>query len=322
MRRWVYTLVGLIALGAVGATVAVRLGAGSVATDCVGGLPTGTCTSYRVTASDGNCLQGYVWAPKGEVRGVVVVVHGLHDHARRYASLASALGGAGLAVVVQDHRGHGGSGGAPQRLDSVDQLLGDVQAAVTEAQRRFAGAPVVLHGHSMGGMVAAQYAARHGQDLAGAVLSSAALVLPASVSGGEVRIVAALSGLAPGLGVEALDEARVVRDPTARTEMLNDPLLNREKLPARTVSTLLDGVVDLQPRLPEIRLPLLVLHGEADMLTDPAGSKLAHARAASGDKTLRLVPLALHDLLHEPEGPMVAGEIAAFASRVASTPRQ
>lgn len=320
MRKWVYTLAAVVALGAAAATAAVRLGAGPVVGDCAGALPTGAFTAYRASASDGNCLQGYVWVPQGKVRGVVVVVHGLHDHARRYASLAAALGDAGLAVIAQDHRGHGGSGGAPQRLDSVEQLLGDVQAAVAEAQRRFAGAPVVLYGHSMGGMVAAQYAARHGQDLAGAVLSSAALALPPSASPGQVRIVGVLSALAPGLGVEALDEARVVREPAARSALVGDPLLNRAKLPARTVATLLDGVVDLQPRLPAIQVPLLVLHGEADTVTDPAGSAQAHARAASADKTLRLVPLALHDLLHEPEGPVVAAEVTAFASRLVAKP--
>lgn len=322
MRKLIVIPVATLALAAVAVAVAVRVGASPVVSACVGAEPTGSFGTYRATAGDGNCLQGYAWTPASEPRAAVVVVHGLHDHARRYEALARALGEAGVGVVAQDHRGHGGSGGARQRLDSVDQLIGDVAIAVKEARRRWPGVPVFLHGHSLGGMVAAQYVARDASGLAGAVISSAALTLPQGVSAGQVRVVSTLSAIAPELGLESLDAAKVVRDPAARTALAADPLISGDKLPARTVATLLGGIVDLQTRMGSIALPLLILHGESDTVTDPAGSRLLLERAASADKTLRPFGPALHDLLHEPEATEVTREIVAFVStRVVPAPR-
>ena len=318
MRKTLTVLMSIIVLVAVGAVLAVQAGSGSVSGACAGPLPKGGFTSYRVTAADGNCLQGYAWAPASgasEVRAVVVTVHGLHDHARRYEGLARTLGGSGIALLAQDHRGHAGSGGAAQRLDSLEQLLGDVDLAVQEARRRHPGVPVFIHGHSLGGMVVAHYAAQRGDGLAGAVISSAALKLPAAVSGGQVRVVSLLSSLAPNLGLEAVDVAQVVRDPAARAALAADLLVSREKLPARTVGTLFGGVGELQPRLATIKMPLLVLHGRADTITDPAGSRLLHQVSASSDKALKLYNSALHDLLHEPEGPEVARAITEFVEQ-------
>lgn len=315
MNKWLAGAgVAVLAL-AVAAGVAAAVGSGSRASGCVGAEPPGAWKTYRVQAGDGNCLQGYVWSPAGEVRAVLVVVHGLHDHARRYEGLARAMNEAGIAVLAQDHRGHGGSGGPRQRLDSVAQAIGDVDLAIGEAQRRFAGRPLVLHGHSLGGMVVAQRVARQPAGLAGAVLSSAALKLPANVTDGQRKVVGALSTLAPELGIDAVDEAQVVRAPEARKALAADPTIERAKLPARTVATLLDGVVDLQPRLAGIGVPLLILHGDADRITDPAGSQALHAAARSPSKTLRRVPAALHDLMHEPEAPELMREIAAFVLR-------
>jgi acylglycerol lipase len=317
MRKLLGVLAALLLLGAMAAAVAAYRGSGPVVGECRGAVD---ADALRLKAADGNCLQAYLWAPAAAPRAVLVVVHGLHDHARRYQPLARALNEAGIAVLAIDHRGHGGSGGAPQRLDSVDQLLADVGLAVAQAHSRFPGAPVVLYGHSLGGMVAAQYAARHGTQLAGAVISSAALKLPAGASQGQVKVVSLLSALAPGLGLEAVDEAKLVREPTARSALAADALIVRDKLPARTLATLLNGVLELQPRLAGIDVPLLVLHGLADTVTDPAGSTLLHERAASARKTLRTYPAALHDLLHEPEGALATQEIVAFVSALAAAP--
>lgn len=281
--------------------------------------PSTTFTPYRVSAADGNCLQAYEWKPaNAPVRGAVVIVHGIHDHARRYDRLARALNEAGIAVYAQDHRGHSTSGGARQRVDSIAQLVGDVDLAVQEAARRNPGAPLFLHGHSMGGLVVARYAIDHAKrtdrQLAGAVISSAALKLPPTASAGSRAVVGALSTLAPGLGVEAVDEAKIVRDAGARGALANDPVVSREKLPSRTVATILGGIVDIQQRLEEIAIPVLILHGTADRVTEPDGSNELAKRARSTDKTLKLYPGALHDLLHEPEGPEVMREIIAFVS--------
>jgi acylglycerol lipase len=326
MHKALTITLGTVAALAVAAFAAVQLGAGSAPGACAEPSPTGPFTTWRHQAADGNCLQGYAWLPAATpVTGAVVLVHGLHDHARRYQALAVALNGIGVAVYAHDHRGHGASGGARQRLDSVAQLVADVDGTLAEAAKRHPGVPLFVYGHSMGGMVTAHVAAnasaKTAPALRGAILSSAALKLPASASDGARRVVAGLSALAPGLGLEAVDEATVVRDPAARAALAADPLLSRAKLPARTVATLFDGIVGIVPRMGSITLPLLILHGQQDRVTDAQGSRDLAKLAASSDKLLRLYEPALHDLQHEPEGGAVRQEIVAFVgARLGSKP--
>jgi acylglycerol lipase len=317
MRKSLIVLLSLTAAAALAAVAAVQTGTRPAVGACVDPQPTGGFTAYRAQAGDGNCLQGYAWAPPEgtPVRAAVVVVHGLGDHARRYAGLAQALNAQGVAVLAQDHRGHAGSGGARQRIDSVEQAAGDVQLALQQAARRWPGVPLVLHGHSFGGLVVTHVAAAAAQPLAGLIVSSAALQRPAGVSGVQIGIVRTLSALAPGLGLEPLEASKVVREPAAQAALTADPLIAREKLPARTVAALLTGVDTIQPRLAQVRQPLLVLHGGADTVTPPAGSRALHERAASAEKTLRLYDAARHDLLHEPEAAAVTQEIVAFVTR-------
>jgi len=286
---------------------------------------TGECTApevaasvltYQVRAADGNCLHGYVWAPQGAAaKGVVVVVHGIQDHARRYEGLARSLNQAGLAVLAQDHRGHAASGGARQRIDSLDQVSADMRLAVEQAKQRYPGAPLFLYGHSMGGLVVTHITANYADPLAGVVISSAALQRPEGISDGKVGVVNALSALLPGLPLEPIDHSRVVRSPQAREQLKADPVLSPEKIPARTVATLLNGIDAVQSELGRVRAPLLVLHGTADQITPMQGSQRLEALAASPNKRLKLFPGALHDLLHEPEAETVRQDILAFVNR-------
>lgn len=313
-KIWILVLL-LLALLGVGAALAVQTGRSSVIGDCVGPPPSGSFQAFQLRAVDGNCLQAYAWLPQGRpITGVVVMVHGLHDHARRYALLAEALNQAGLAAYALDLRGHAASGGARQRLDSMDQVTGDMALLVGHVRQQHPALPWFVYGHSMGGLVVASFTATRPESLAGAVISSAALKLPPSASAATLKVVAALSALAPGLPLEAVDEAQVVLDPEARAAMAADPLLSREKLPARTAATLLDGVQRLQARMAQIDVPLLILHGRADTVTEVEGSVELSRRAASADKTLKLYPDVRHDLLHERIGAEVRSDIVAFVS--------
>jgi acylglycerol lipase len=316
MRKSLIVLLSLTAAVAVAAVAAVQTGARPAVGGCIDPLRAGAFKVYRTNAADGNCMQGYAWAPaESAPRAVLVVVHGLGDHARRYGALAQALNAKGVAVLAQDHRGHAGSGGARQRIDSVEQAAADVELALREAARRWPGVTQVLHGHSFGGLVVTHIAATTAQPLGGVIVSSAALQRPAGVSDGQLAVVRTLSALAPSLGLDPLDPAKVVREPAAQAALAADPLISREKLPARTIAALLTGVDAVQSKLATVSQPLLVLHGGADTVTPPAGSRALHERAASAEKTLRLYDAAQHDLLHEPEADAVTQEIVAFVSR-------
>jgi alpha-beta hydrolase superfamily lysophospholipase len=260
-------------------------------------------------SADGLCLQAYAWTPALQPRAALLLVHGLHDHAQRHTALAAALQAEGVAVLALDLRGHGRSGGRPQRIDSLAQALDDIDRAAVVLRERHPGLPLLLHGHSFGGTLAAHAVRQNPSRWAGLVLSSAALQRPAGVSSKAAAVIGRLGDWAPALGLEALQAERMVREPQAQVQLRHDPLLQAGKLPARTVATLLQSVAALDgARLPT---PQLLLHGQADTVTDAAGSQAWAARQPQAE--LLLLPAARHDLQNEPEGQAARARIVEFA---------
>jgi alpha-beta hydrolase superfamily lysophospholipase len=258
----------------------------------------------------GTKLYEQVWAPRGEPRAIVVLVHGLKDHSARYAPLAERLVKQGFLVGAFDLRGHGRSEGLRVWVQSFDDHLGDVDLFLKRMRDQHPGKPVLLFGHSMGGAIATLYTITRKPALAGLVLSGAALAT--DVSGatiGGTKVVAALS---PVAGVFNLDLHQFSRDPAVVAEGLADPLVYQGGAAARTAAELLGAIGQIQERMGEVDVPLLALHGEADTVTPPAGSRALVERAAARDKTLKLYPGLYHDLLHEPEKEQVMADVVKW----------
>ena len=108
------------------------------------------------------------WRPAdGESRGIVQINHGLAEHAARYEGFADFLAGHGWTTVAHDHRGHGrttAADGQPRLFaeeDGWDKVIADVKAMNDALQTNYPGQPIVCFGHSMGGVIAMNYALRH-----------------------------------------------------------------------------------------------------------------------------------------------------------------
>src|SRR3954447_7334519 len=110
---------------------------------------------------------GRVWVRRWDAADparLVVLVHGYGEHIGRYEHVAEALIARGSAVAGPDHVGHGRSGGARALVEDSEALVADLRAVAQDARGDL---PVVLVGHSMGGLIATRYAQRHREDLAG-----------------------------------------------------------------------------------------------------------------------------------------------------------
>ena len=312
--RTLSSLPKLLALGIV-ACAAPACGREPSTGPCASVEASGGMTAQPLSAADGDCLETYAWEPDGQdARAVVVVAHGLHDHGRRYGGLAAALNEVGVAVYAFDQRGHGASGGDPQRFDSIDQLVGDLSDVAALARAAHPGLPVFYYGHSMGGLVVAHATARASGELAGSIVSSAALAFSDDTGPFKRRVVGLLSALFPGMGLDEVDPDDVVSSPEARAALAEDDVILRDPLPARTADTLLDGIAAIDEQMEALRAPLLILHGTADTLTEVKGSEALAERAGSSDKTLRLFDGLRHDMLHEDTGAEVAQAIVEWVS--------
>src|SRR3954454_16762750 len=122
------------------------------------------------------------WTPGVEPRAVVVLVHGYGEHMGRYTSVIEALLGRGYAVYTLDHRGHGGSDGLRAHVEHFDYFVDDLDLLVRKAHEAYPRHPLVMIGHSMGGLIAVRYALRHQKRLNALVVTGPALQVGDDVS--------------------------------------------------------------------------------------------------------------------------------------------
>jgi lysophospholipase len=256
------------------------------------------------------------WDDDRATRGVIAISHGASEHARRYAHVAERLVAAGFAVYALDHRGHGESTGPRAVIDSMDAAVADLDALVDRAVAERPGLPVFLLGHSLGGLIATEYALRHQDRLAGLVLSSAALTM-AAASPATRLISRVLSRFAPSLGVFEIETEGISRDLEEVRKYEADPLVHHGKLPVRTVAEAAAVIDSLPARTMELRLPMLVIHGELDPIVPLDGSRKVHELAASEDKTLRIYPGLYHEMFNElaEDRERVLGEVVEWLQK-------
>jgi alpha-beta hydrolase superfamily lysophospholipase len=246
------------------------------------------------------------WCPRDHARAVVIVVHGLHEHSARYAHVGARLAAAGFAVYAGDHRGHGRSDGRRANIERMALLQRDLRSFVQFATERHPG-PVFMVGHSLGGLIALDYALSLGAlsseagTLAGLVLSGPAVTATAG-SALAKRLAPVLSMLVPDLGVASLNaEQKISRDPEVVRAYRDDPLVYRGRIKARTGAEILAVIQRLPAALPRLCVPLLILHGTDDLICPLAGSVMVYEAVSSPDKTLRQYPGLYHEVFNEPE---------------------
>lgn len=249
--------------------------------------------------ADGQTLALREWlATPAAPLAVVHITHGLGEHAGRYAHVAQRLNALGFAVRAHDHFGHGLSSGARGGLPNELRLVDDLALLIDNARAAYPGLPVVLLGHSMGGLVAASFVARGVRPVNALVLSSPAL--SPTLSAAQKGLIAVLSRLAPGLRVgNGLDAQDLSHDPAVAPAYLSDPL-NHDRIGARLARFLADEgarVMSVAPRWP---VPTLLLYAGADRLVQPQGSRaFAAAAAPSGKVQAFAFEQHFHELFNE-----------------------
>jgi alpha-beta hydrolase superfamily lysophospholipase len=241
----------------------------------------------------------------------VVLVHGLAEHSGRYHHVAGRLVADGYAVHGLDLRGHGRSEGPRALIDRMPNTVADLHALVEATASAHSGLPVVMLGHSVGGLLAVCFALAHHERLSGLILSAPLAALEAASV--TTRLAArVLSALTPRLGVIGIDSALISRDPEVVRAYDVDPLVYHGKLPARTVFELERTVRPLPGSVHAITVPTLIMYGSADRLCPPAGSLGLHDCIGAQDRTLKVYDGLYHEIFNEPEQESVLEDVCAW----------
>jgi len=254
------------------------------------------------------------WLPDQNPKAVLMIVHGLAEHRGRYTNLVNYFVPRGYAVCGFDYRGHGKSDGLRCYVDRFSDYVSDVRAFFEKVHQEHGNLKIFLVGHSMGATIAVAYAVQYQRDLAGLIISGVGLKPGSSISPALKAVARLISALAPKMGLTVLDATAISQDKAVVDAYVNDPLVYRGKIPARLAAEMINTIDRLPSLIPEIKLPIIIMHGTKDRLCNPEGSQILYDLVGSRDKTLKLYKGFYHEIFNEPEHDKVMADVETWLS--------
>ena len=275
--------------------------------------PSGTAAGPVLRTADGETL-ALLDRPLGldaPCRGTVLIVHGLGEHGGRYAPLAQRLNGLGYAVRGYDLYGHGRSSGKRGHLAREAQHLEHLVEVAAATRTMAATGPLIVLGHSLGGLISASAVSRGMLEPDGLVLSSPALAV--DMAAWQRAAVGWLPRLAPDLTLgNGLKPRYLSHDPAVVAAYEADPLVH-DRICARLGAYVATEGEAVCAAAGGWRVPTLLLYAGDDRLVAPRGSDAFAAAAAAGGApvTAQRFPALYHEIFNEPEPSGPAADAAA-----------
>jgi alpha-beta hydrolase superfamily lysophospholipase len=234
------------------------------------------------------------WHPEGEPGAILCILAGGGGHSGMYSHVGEYLASRGYAVYGLDSRGMGRSEGFRGHVDGWEDYRGDVRTFLNVVGNEVPGPPVFLMGQSLGGLMALDYALHEPEGLQGIVASGVPLE-QAAVSPMMVAVARLLARVWPRFKVQLkVDFTAVTRDPAEIKKREDDPLL-LTSLTARGAMATLETIDWVKAHGQELRVPLLMNHGEKDTINLPGGAKAFFETVAYPDKELCIYEGGYHD---------------------------
>ncbi len=256
-------------------------------------------SEFNWKTSDGINIYAKSWDTDNP-KAVVLLVHGLGEHINRYDHLGAFLNKNGFALLGNDHRGHGQSGGPKGHIPSYEDLLKEVDQLRQEATNRYPDAPVFLYGHSLGGNIVLNYLLVRQPEIKGVIATGPALKLAFEPSAFLLFLGKLMRNIKPSFAQpNGLVVEHISRDKSVVEKYVKDPLVHDKVSSELGLATLERGKWALE-NISKINIPALVMHGEKDQITSPEGTKL-FAEKGQGDITLKIWPELYHEIHNEPE---------------------
>lgn len=263
----------------------------------------------KFSNSKGQSIYYQFWLPTGKVKAAVFIVHGLHEHCGRYQHLASFLVNQNYAVYGMDFPGHGKSDGIRSYVDSYHDFSNPMEIYLDMIKSWQPGLPVFFLGHSLGGLLSSAYLAEQPNAVNGAVVSGSLVKVPDYVSPFTVELGKILSAILPKFRIVKIDIQGLSRDPAVVQAYIDDPLVFTGKTTVRISNEINFAINLLENRGPNIKVPLLILHGGNDRVCDPSWSQYLHDLVSSPDKQLIIYDGLYHEIYNEPEAETVFDDV-------------
>ncbi|MBE0669304.1 MAG: alpha/beta hydrolase [Anaerolineales bacterium] len=250
---------------------------------------------------DGLDIFAQAWEPSAIVpKAIVCLVHGLGEHSSRYTHVAEALGKEGFILFTYDLRGHGRSAGLRGHISSIEDFMQDIDVMFEQARLRYPGLPLFLYGHSLGGIQVLHYGLLRKPNVKGVIATSSGLHTALEKQPVKVWAAKVLGALMPRTTIASgLDATAISHNKEVVDAYQKDPLVH-DKVSLGFGKVMLGVTKWTLMHAGEFPLPLLLMHGKADMIAFPSSST-EFAAPLQGKCTLMLWEGCYHELHNEPE---------------------
>jgi alpha-beta hydrolase superfamily lysophospholipase len=256
------------------------------------------------------------WAPEGEVKAVLMIVHGVGEHIGRYTNVVDHYVPLGFAIYGVDHIGHGKSGGEREMVERFEDYIEPLVTFREKIAGWYPGKPIFIYGHSMGGLITTLYLLDHQADFKGAILSAAAAKVPDNITPLTVTLGKILASITPRVGMIQLDTNYLSHDKTVVETYNSDPLVFHGKMPVRLSAEMLRAMTRVANEMQKITLPLFILQGSEDKLVDPSAAQMLYDGVGSPDKTLKIYAGLFHEVHNEPEREVMFKDLETWLEKL------
>jgi acylglycerol lipase len=262
-------------------------------------------TEYQWESSNKK-IYGATWTPEDDPKGVIVFVHGIGEHCRRYDEWFEHFCAMGLAVISGDHHGHGRSEGKRGHFNSYCEPLDFVSMLFDRADELFPHVTKLMYGHSMGGNITLNYLLRKVPKIKGAIVTSPWVILKKPPSKFLLFFASILDRIYPGYTQHSgISREQLTSDVEELKNYEKDELLHG-KITVRTFFELNAAAEYAKVNIQKLKIPLLLMHGTADPIASSKGSEFLAEKHPDYIK-LKLFDGFLHEI-HKENGKMQAME--------------
>lgn len=255
---------------------------------------------------DGLNLFTQKWIASNE-KARLLIVHGYGEHSSRYNHLAEFLNKNDTSVYSFDQRGYGKSDGLSGYVSRISDYLKDIDQQLKAIFKD--DVPMFIFGHSMGGLLVTKYCLDYKPQVNGVLLSGPGLKVSEDVNPNLQKLAGILGTLLPKLKTQGLDHKAISRDAAVVKKYEDDPLIIHHGMRARTGKVLLSESKSIAKDFFKFNLPVFIMHGTGDRLTDIDGSRQLYKDAVSSDKEIKEYDGLYHELINEPEKEVVMQDI-------------
>lgn len=253
---------------------------------------------FNIKLTNGMVLNGIIMSPGENARAIVILVHGLGEHIRRYQHVAGVFRDNGIGFIGLDLPGHGKSQGRRGHIKSYSVLKDMLDIMMKSASQTFPGVPVYLYGHSLGGGIVLEYIIKNKPKIKGAIVTSPFLRLAFEPPRIKLILASVMKYIFPGLiQPSGLNASHISHDMDVVNAYKSDPLVH-DKVSVSLFDSAIKAARYSLGHAGEMNVPLLLMHGSDDQITSPEGSREFASKSARTE--LKIFEGGYHELHNEP----------------------